>query len=105
MALALNEDIDFSQDDPRVKSCIVDFLATRMQKYAAHYGWAFDQSDFDSLGGTAVGSGDLKLTRSLHERPLVAAAPSSDQEDQLVPSAPPRCCPFWPSASAPGIEK
>ena len=33
--------------DPRVKPCIVDFLYTRMQKYAVAHNWEFDQSDFD----------------------------------------------------------
>merc|ERR1719482_1049699 len=47
MALALNEDMDWSGLDPRVKPCIVDFLYTRMQKYAVAHNWEFDQSDFD----------------------------------------------------------
>jgi len=49
MALTLNEDIDFSQEDPRVKPCLVDFLETRMRKYALAHGWEFDPRDFHSL--------------------------------------------------------
>eukprot|EP00038_Savillea_parva_P012028 m.201718 g.201718 ORF g.201718 m.201718 type:complete len:278 (-) comp21522_c0_seq1:109-942(-) len=49
MTLALNEDIDWSDEDPRVKPCIVDFLKVRMEKYAKTHGWRFDEADFDAL--------------------------------------------------------
>jgi truncated hemoglobin YjbI len=49
MALTLNEDVDFGADDPRVKPCIVDFLETRMRKYAHAHDWDFDPETFDSL--------------------------------------------------------
>lgn len=38
-----------SKEDPRVKACIVDFLLTRMRKYANTHQWKFDESDFDAL--------------------------------------------------------
>lgn len=49
MTLTLNEDVDWSQEDPRVKPCIVDFLETRMRKYAAVHHWKYDASDFERL--------------------------------------------------------
>ena len=49
MSLALNFDIDWSNEDDRVKPCIVVFLLTRMRKYARSHGWKFDEGDFDSL--------------------------------------------------------
>lgn len=53
MTLALNDDIDWSQEDPRVKPCIVDFLKSRMMKYAKTHQWRFKDSDFDSLADDA----------------------------------------------------
>lgn len=47
MARALNVDIDFSAEDPRVKPCLIEFLRARMQKYAGDHAWQFDPSDFD----------------------------------------------------------
>lgn len=47
MARTLNDDIDFSRDDARVKPCLVEFLRSRMQKYAADHSWRFDGTDFD----------------------------------------------------------
>lgn len=41
--------ISRSKEDPRVKACIVDFLLTRMRKYANTHQWKFDESDFDAL--------------------------------------------------------
>uniref|UniRef100_A0A7S1A307 Globin n=1 Tax=Noctiluca scintillans TaxID=2966 RepID=A0A7S1A307_NOCSC len=49
MTLALNDDTDWSEEDPRVKPCLVDFLETRMRKYAAAHRWEFDAHDFDLL--------------------------------------------------------
>eukprot|EP00041_Stephanoeca_diplocostata_P005783 m.68529 g.68529 ORF g.68529 m.68529 type:complete len:194 (+) comp15993_c0_seq1:209-790(+) len=49
MTQTLNEDIDWTDTDPRVKPCIVDFLKIRMQKYARDHKWQFKESDFDDL--------------------------------------------------------
>lgn len=54
MAGTLNEDVDFSVEDPRVKPCIVAFLRLRMQKYASTHGWRFDECDFDALEAEAA---------------------------------------------------
>jgi hypothetical protein len=61
MTLALNEDIDWSRVDPRVKPCIADFLKVRMVKYAKTHMWRFDESDFDALAGdTPLTAADLQ---------------------------------------------
>ena len=69
MALALNVDTDFRHEDPRVKPCIVDFLETRMRKYALAHGWEFDPYDFDSLKLDATGAegptGSARATRAV----------------------------------------
>lgn len=39
--------------DRRVKPCIVDFLRTKMKKYAEEHKWKFDEGDFD-FGGNAI---------------------------------------------------
>ena len=48
MRRTLNEDMHvfFNAGDPRVKSCIVEFLRVRMQKYAKDHSWQFDPQDF-----------------------------------------------------------
>jgi truncated hemoglobin YjbI len=33
--------------DPRIPATIVDFLETKMKKYASQFGWRFNASDFD----------------------------------------------------------
>ena len=35
--------------DPRIFSCIVTFLETKMRTYAVEHGWKFDESDFTTL--------------------------------------------------------
>jgi truncated hemoglobin YjbI len=35
--------------DPRILPCLVDFLRTKMLKYAQQHGWKFENSDFDGL--------------------------------------------------------
>lgn len=37
---------DFSRIDPRIKPCIIDFLRTKVRKYAKQHGWRFDEEDF-----------------------------------------------------------
>ena len=54
MSLALNHDIDWSREDPRVKPCVVDFLLTRMRKYASTHQWRFSEADFDTLRCAAL---------------------------------------------------
>ena len=39
--------MDFSAIDPRIKPCLVDFLKTKIRKYAKAHGWKFDQRDFE----------------------------------------------------------
>jgi truncated hemoglobin YjbI len=34
-------------DDPRVIPCIMEFLKTKMKKYADQYGWVLDERDFE----------------------------------------------------------
>jgi len=46
MSRTLNS-FDFSRYDARVKACIVDFLATKMRKYASQHNWKFSAKDFD----------------------------------------------------------
>ena len=44
-------DLDLcSATDGRVKPCIVDFLRTKMVKYAKQHSWEFNEHDFDGLG-------------------------------------------------------
>jgi len=43
---------DFSKHDPRVKPCIVDFLKTKMKRYAHEHKWTFDEADFEPLERT-----------------------------------------------------
>jgi len=38
---------DFRDVDPRIKPCIVDFLRTKMMKYAKQHSWDFTEEDFD----------------------------------------------------------
>eukprot|EP00511_Aplanochytrium_stocchinoi_P014127 CAMPEP_0204895490 /NCGR_PEP_ID=MMETSP1349-20130617/34055_1 /ASSEMBLY_ACC=CAM_ASM_000710 /TAXON_ID=215587 /ORGANISM="Aplanochytrium stocchinoi, Strain GSBS06" /LENGTH=218 /DNA_ID=CAMNT_0052062875 /DNA_START=1649 /DNA_END=2305 /DNA_ORIENTATION=+ len=40
-------DLNFSHIDVRIKPCLVDFLRTKMKKYAKEHGWRYDESDFD----------------------------------------------------------
>lgn len=49
MTLALNNDVDLTKCDPRVKDVIVDFLRWRMEHYAKQHGWKFNLGDFDDL--------------------------------------------------------
>jgi len=48
MSLALKEfEPVFKALDPRIPACIIDFLETKMKKYAEQFGWKFRSSDFD----------------------------------------------------------
>jgi truncated hemoglobin YjbI len=46
MGLTMCE-MDFSSIDVRIKPCLVEFLRTKIKKYAKSHGWKFDQRDFD----------------------------------------------------------
>lgn len=35
--------------DKRIFPCLIDFLETKMEKYAARFGWEFDPTPFDAL--------------------------------------------------------
>ena len=45
--------------DPRIPSCIADFLETKMRKYAKQFSWRFAKSDFDA---TRAVDADIELT-------------------------------------------
>ena len=46
----LESDLDWcSVTDGRVKPCIVDFLRTKMVKYAKQHSWEFNEHDFEGL--------------------------------------------------------
>lgn len=50
MGLALKEfEPVFKAIDPRIPPCIVDFLETKMNKYAEQFGWKFQSKDFDHV--------------------------------------------------------
>lgn len=42
-------ELNFDHIDKRVMPCIVDFIRTKMIKYAEHHEWKFDDSDFSAL--------------------------------------------------------
>ena len=37
---------DIIHHDPRILSCIMDFLRTKMKQFSVEYGWVLDESDF-----------------------------------------------------------
>jgi len=43
----------FRAIDPRITPCIVDFLETKMKKYAKQFKWRFDKRDFSNAKTTA----------------------------------------------------
>ena len=50
MRLALREyDHIFRAIDPRIPSCILGFLQTKVKKYSHDFGWQFDPHDFDPV--------------------------------------------------------
>ena len=58
--------------DPRVFSCIVNFLETKMRTYAEEHGWKFDESDFVALKEAATRAindktEDTMISTGIHE--------------------------------------
>lgn len=39
--------IDLSDIDVRAKPCVIDFIRTKMRKYAEDHKWDFQESDFE----------------------------------------------------------
>lgn len=48
-ALMAAKDKTVFKDDPRILTCIVDFLEAKMRTYAMDHGWKFDEADFAPL--------------------------------------------------------
>lgn len=55
-------------DDPRVKPCIMEFLRTKMMKYADQFAWDFDESDFALDTKDQHGGNNNKPLQGVHSR-------------------------------------
>lgn len=47
MKKSLKKNAQQFENDPRILPCLLEFLKTKMQSYAAQHGWEFDASDFE----------------------------------------------------------
>lgn len=62
----------FRAIDPRIPAVILDFLETKMKKYAQQFGWRFQQRDFDDAkacdGHVALALGPAHQSRTAYSR-------------------------------------
>jgi len=84
MTLALNEDMDWSREDPRVKPCIIDFLETRMRKYAATHHWQYDARDFERLKSESTKSTSKGASTDSTPSNVGSNSPSSEASTSSV---------------------
>mmetsp|Transcript_11398 Transcript_11398/g.13783 ORF Transcript_11398/g.13783 Transcript_11398/m.13783 type:complete len:241 (+) Transcript_11398:81-803(+) len=64
------DDYDFTQlNDPRIKTCILEFLKSKMMTYAYEFGWNFDESDFVDSEAEIFMS-QHQNDKSFHNNPL-----------------------------------